>query len=404
MRMQLHYDTETEAFRADLRAWLAANLPEPAELREEPSLSSGHIPDWARAWQQRLFDAGWLVPGWPPELGGRNATPVQQLVYFEELAEIPVQRSYNIQGLTIIAPSIRDYGSPQQQDRYLLRTLRGELSWCLGMSEPGAGSDLASLSARAELRGEYFVLNGQKVWTSGAAHADLCFCFVRTDPDAPKHRGISVLIVDMRSPGVAVRPLPEIIDPDHADFNEVFFDDVEVPRENLVGELDQGWAISAGSLAHERGMLWTTQAARIEKKTRELIALGARTTARGTRLGDDSAFRDAVAAIYVAGQALKFMGYRGFAKAARGEASPEHSVLKLLGSELEQHLALVAADALGAEALDVEWDRHASYDESTEPPPWSIQYLRSFSNTIAGGTSEIQRNIIAQRVLGLPRR
>ena len=402
--MQLHYDSETEAFRVELRAWLAENLPQPAAMREEPSLSSGHIPDWARAWQQRLFDAGWLVPGWPPELGGRNATPIQQLVYFEELAEIPVMRSYNIQGLTIIAPSIQDYGSPLQRERYLVQSLRAELSWCLGMSEPGAGSDLASLSTRAELRGDHFVLNGQKVWTSGAAHADLCFCFVRTDPEAPKHRGISVLIVDMQSPGITVRPLPEITNPDHADFNEVFFDDVVVPGDNLVGKLNQGWAISAGSLAHERGMLWTSQAARIEKKTDELVALGNRTSARGTRLGDDTAFRDAVAALYVEGQALKFMGYRGFARAARGEASPEHSVLKLVGSELEQRLALTAAEALGVEALDVEWDRHASYDDATGAPPWSIQYLRSFSNTIAGGTSEIQRNIIAQRVLGMPRR
>ena len=402
--MQLHYDAETEAFRAELRAWLADNLPDPAVMRAAPSRSSGDIPEWARAWQRRLFDAGWLVPGWPRELGGRDATPVQQLVYFEELAEIPVMRSYNIQGLTIIVPSIREYGSPEQRERYLLQSLRAELSWCLGMSEPGAGSDLASLSSRAERSGDHFVLNGQKVWTSGAAHANLCFCFVRTDPDAPKHRGISVLIVDMQSPGITVRPLPDITNPEHADFNEVFFDDVRVPAENLVGELNRGWAISTASLAHERGMLWTSQTARIEKKTEELIALGNRTSARGSRLGDDAAFRDAVAALYVEGQALKFMGYRGFAKAARGEASPEHSVLKLVGSELEQRLALLAADALGAEALDVEWDRHASYDDASGPPPWSIQYLRSFSNTIAGGTSEIQRNIIAQRVLGLPRR
>jgi alkylation response protein AidB-like acyl-CoA dehydrogenase len=373
-------------------------------MRAAPSRSSGDIPEWARAWQRRLFDAGWLVPGWPRELGGRDATAVQQLVYFEELAEIPVMRSYNIQGLTIIVPSIREYGSPEQRERYLLQSLHAELSWCLGMSEPGAGSDLASLSSRAERSGDHFVLNGQKVWTSGAAHADLCFCFVRTDPDAPKHRGISVLIVDMQSPGITVRPLPDITNPEHADFNEVFFDDVRVPAENLVGELNRGWAISTASLAHERGMLWTSQTARIEKKTEELIALGNRTSARGSRLGDDAAFRDAVAALYVDGQALKFMGYRGFAKAARGEASPEHSVLKLVGSELEQRLALLAADALGAEALDVEWDRHASYDDASGPPPWSIQYLRSFSNTIAGGTSEIQRNIIAQRVLGLPRR
>ena len=372
-------------------------------MRAAPSLSSAHLPDWARAWQQRLFEAGWLVPGWLPELGGRNATPVQQLVYFEEFARIPVMRSYNIQGLTIIAPSIQDYGSEAQKARYVLPTLRAELAWCLGMSEPGAGSDLASLSTRAEAVDDHFVVSGQKVWTSGAAHADYCFCFVRTEPDAPKHRGISVLVIDMKSAGIRVRPLPELTNPEQADFNEVFFDAVRVPAENLIGERGQGWSISSGSLAHERGMLWTTQAARIERKLEEIVALGEREAPGGGRLRDDPRFRDRVAALYVDGQALKFMGHRGFGKFARGEASPEHSVLKLVGSELEQRMCLVATEVLGAGALDVSYDP-GLFDVAEGAPPWSLQYLRSFGNTIAGGTSEIQRNIIAQRVLGLPRR
>ncbi len=157
--MHLRYDVATERFRAELQSWLAENQPDPEVVRADPWLSSGHITDWARAWQQRLFDAGWLVPGWPPELGGRNATPVQQLVYFEEMACIPLMRSSNVQGLTIIAPSIRDYGSEDQKRRYLVPTLRGEISWCLGMSEPGAGSDLAALSTRANLEGDLFVVN-----------------------------------------------------------------------------------------------------------------------------------------------------------------------------------------------------------------------------------------------------
>jgi alkylation response protein AidB-like acyl-CoA dehydrogenase len=401
--MKLEYDAETESFRAELRGWLADNLASADEIRAAPSLSSAHLPDWARAWQQRLFEAGWLVPGWPPERGGRNATPVQQLVYFEEFARIPVMRSYNIQGLTIIAPSIQDYGSEEQKVRYVLPTLRAEIAWCLGMSEPGAGSDLASLSTRAEAVDDHFVVSGQKVWTSGAAHADYCFCFVRTEPDAPKHRGISVLIIDMKSDGIRVRPLPELTNPEHADFNEVFFDAVRVPAENLVGERGQGWSISSGSLAHERGMLWTTQAARIERKLEEIAALGEREAPGGGQLRDDPRFRDRVAALYVDGQALKFMGYRGFGKFARGEASPEHSVLKLVGSELEQQMCLVATEALGAGALDISYDP-GLFDVAEGAPPWSLQYLRSFCNTIAGGTSEIQRNIIAQRVLGLPRR
>jgi alkylation response protein AidB-like acyl-CoA dehydrogenase len=400
--MRLRYDEQTESFRRELRAWLLENQPDPGDMRREPWLSSAHLTPWARAWQRRQFDAGWLVPGWPPELGGRNATPVQQLVYFEELARIPAMRSYNVQGLTIIAPSIRDYGSEAQIERFLLPTLRGEVSWCLGMSEPGAGSDLASLSTRAILEDDIFVVNGQKVWTSGAAHADFCFCFVRTDPQAPKHRGISVLILDMQTPGIQVRPLPELTDPERADFNEVFFENVEVPRENLVGELNGGWSITTGSLAHERGMLWTSQVARLEQKIDDLIAMGDRPAPGGGRLGDDARFRDQVAALYVESQALKFMGYRGFARVARGHASPEHSVMKLLGSELEQRLCLTAMEALGPAGLDVAFERHA-YDETEGAPPWARQYLYTFGNTIAGGTSEIQRNIIAQRVLGLPR-
>ena len=216
--MRLHYDDETERFRSELRAWLEENQPTREEMRRDPSISSAHLPDWAHAWQRRLFDAGWLVPGWPPELGGRDATPVQQLVYFEEMAKIRPMRSYNQQGLTIIAPSIRDYGNPEQQERYVMPTLLGDMTWCLGMSEPGAGSDLASLATRAEVHPDHFVVRGQKVWTSGAAQADYCFCFVRTDPDAPKHRGISVLIIDMHSAGIDVRPMPGLMDRERSQF------------------------------------------------------------------------------------------------------------------------------------------------------------------------------------------
>ncbi len=399
--MKLHYDDATERFRAELRAWLEENQPDVAAVRADPSRSSAHVPEWARAWQERLFDAGWLVPGWPPELGGRNATPVQQLVYFEEMARIPVMRSYNPQGLTIIAPSLRDFASPAQQARFLVPSLRAQITWCLGMSEPGAGSDLAGLQTRAELQGDRFLVTGQKVWTSGAAHSDFCFCFVRTDSEAPKHRGISVLVIDMRSPGIDVRSMPELTDRERADFNEVFFDGVVVPRENLVGPLNQGWSMAAGSLAHERGMLWTSQAARLEQQIDRLRELARTPGSDGRRLGEDAVFRDRVASLYVDVQALRCMGYRGFAKFAHGEAAPEHSVLKLFGSEIEQRLCLVALEAQGAEGLDVDWAGFGMMGD--REPPWANRYLHTFANTIAGGTSEIQRNIIAQRVLGLPR-
>jgi alkylation response protein AidB-like acyl-CoA dehydrogenase len=267
------------------------------------------------------------------------------------------------------------------------------------MSEPGAGSDLAALSTRAVLAGDAFIVNGQKVWTSGAHHADWCFCFVRTDPDVPKHRGISVLIIDMASPGVICRPLPELTERDFADFNEVFFTEVEVPAENLVGELNRGWEMAHGSLGHERGMLWIGSVANVERGVEALVDLADERGADGRRLGDDTRFRDAVASLYIDSQAARFLGYRGFAKFERGEPAPEHALLKLFTSETERRVYLTAVEALGPDGLD---------DDRTGPPmwregSWATQYLRSFSGTIAGGTSEIQRNIIAERVLGLPR-
>jgi alkylation response protein AidB-like acyl-CoA dehydrogenase len=401
--VQLHYDAETEEFRTELRAWLEANQPTLEEMRDEPVTSSAHLTGWARRWQRRLFDAGLLVPGWPPELGGRSLSPVQQLVYHEEMAKFPLGRSANPQGLDIIAPSILDYGSDLLQERYLGPTLRAEIAWCLGMSEPGAGSDLAALSTRAEVHDEHFVVSGQKIWTSGAHHADHCFCFVRTDPAAPKHRGISVVIIDMKTPGIRVRPLPELSRPDHVDFNEVFFDGVVVPRDHLVGTLNQGWSISTGSLAHERGMMWLASAARLDRTIARLRELAGERAPDGQRIGDSESFRDQLAGLYVDSQAMWFMGYRGFAKFARGEISPEHSVLKLFGTELNQRAALLATEAQGVDALDVDFEG-AGYDDSFGRPPWMTEYLQTYRGTISAGTSEIQRNIIAQRVLGLPRR
>jgi alkylation response protein AidB-like acyl-CoA dehydrogenase len=262
------------------------------------------------------------------------------------------------------------------------------------MSEPGAGSDLASLSTRAVLDGDRFVVNGQKVWTSGAHHADWCLCFVRSDPAAPKHRGISALIIDMRSPGITCRPLPELTEPHQADFNEVFFTDVSVPAANLLGQLHDGWRITQGSLSHERGMLWISNAHSVQRGVEELIELG-----RERGESDDDVFRDHVASLVIDAQAIMLLGYRGFGKFSRGQASPEHLMLKLYSSEVERRLYLTGLEALGAEAIDSSILGPANWRQGS----WAAQYLRSFSGTIAGGTSEIQRNILAERVLGLPR-
>lgn len=417
--MRLAPDESLLTFRRELEEWLEDNLPS-SDMTTETRKSSAYLPGWARDWQRKLYDQGYLVPGWPPELGGRNSTPQEQMAYFEVLAERQIPRALNPQGLSICAASIVEFGNDEQREKYAIPTLKGELTWCIGMSEPNAGSDLASLSTRAELRDDYFVVNGQKVWTSGAHDADYCMCFVRTNPDVPKHRGISVLIIDMHSEGVTCRPLPELTDPHHADFDEVFFTDVKVPAANLVGELDKGWAVSQGSLRHERGMLWIMNVARVGRTVNGLVRLAGRDNGRGGVFGDDPRFSELVAELAMDVAAMRCLGYRGFAKATRGEMPSEHMVLKMFSSESERRAALVGVEVLGAGSLSVdsfgpnrfdEWDIEHFGQPVFEPGltnsfddgGWAIQYLRSFAGTIAGGTSEIQRNIVAERLLGMPR-
>jgi alkylation response protein AidB-like acyl-CoA dehydrogenase len=391
--MHLQFSDEDEAFRAELCEWLEHNPP-PSEEEEaaHPSRSSADQRPWSIRWQRTLFDAGYLVPGWPPELGGRNANAVQQMIYFDELTRRKILRTRNPQGLSIITPSIVDHGTDAQKERFAIPTLRAEISWCLGMSEPNAGSDLASLSTRAVQDGDRFIVNGQKVWTSGAQHADWCFCFVRTDTSVPKHKGISVLIIDMKTPGIEHRPIAELTDPYYADFNEVFFTDVEVPAENLVGTLNDGWRLAGGSLAHERAMLWINYAYECAEVVEHLVQIG-------KDRGAGERYRDLVASAYIDAQAMQFIGYRGFAKFTKGQAAPEHSLLKLFGSESLQRALLIGTEELGADGLDLEMDAPSIWRTGS----MATQYLRSFSSTIPGGTSEIQRNIIAERVLGLPR-
>lgn len=402
--MRLRFDPAVEAFRVELVGWLAANRPDPGEMAADPCLSTGHAPDWVRRWTRRMFDDGWLVPGWPPERGGRDAGPIETLVYLEVLAQAKVPRTANVQGLGIIAPSIIDHGTEDQIRDFALPILRGEATACLGMSEPGAGSDLAALSTRAVRDGDRWVIAGQKVWTSGAHHADFCFLFCRTDPEAPKHQGISVLLVPMDAPGITVRPLPEIIRPEHPDLNEVFFDDVEVPVENLVGKLNDGWAMANGSLAHERGMVWVGAVMGLEESLERLRAEAPPLLSR-LAAAERAVAVDQIVQVAIDTQAARCLGYRGFAKLVRGGTAPEQALMKLYASEARQRLAAVAAEIQGADALEVGSvanDGHLAIDEPQGT--WLEQYFQSFANTISAGTSEIQRTIIAERVLGLPRR
>jgi alkylation response protein AidB-like acyl-CoA dehydrogenase len=394
--VQLTFDADVEEFRAEFAAFLDANLPDAAVTGERPR-SSSDIPEWARSWQRLLFDSGWLLPGNPPEFGGRNATLLQQYVYLEELSRHRIYQSFNPQGVGIIAASLLSFGTPEQKQRWAVPILRAEMTASLGMSEPGAGSDLASLKTRAVLssdsEGDHFVVNGQKVWTSGAHHADVLLTFVRTDPEAPKHKGISALLIPTDTPGVVRRPFASVSDIEDVDFNEVFFTDARVPAENLVGELNAGWRVATGSLGHERAMLWLGYADMLH-------ALSAESSPSGP------VQRDRYATLVMDCHALRLMGSATLAKAARGEEDvPAQSVLKLLGSEAMQRACEDALNAKGGDGLVLRGVTapFAPLNLDSHYGSWFDRYTRTFAATIAGGTSEIQRNIIAERVLGLPR-
>ena len=396
--MKLTFDDGVETFRAEFRAWLDANAPTVDERAAEPALGSAHLPGWARSWTRRMFDDGWLVPGWPPERGGRNAGPVETLVYLEELMAAGIPRTTNPQGLGIVAPSLLDFGDEAQIRDYAMPILRGERAACLGMSEPGAGSDLASLSTRAVLDGDHFVVNGQKVWTSGARYADFCFLFCRTDPDAPRHKGISVLLLDMTTPGVTIRPLAEIVHPERADLNEVFLDDVVVPREHLVGRMNDGWAMANGSLAHERGMVWLGSVLGLDDYVHRLLDEAPQRLARHGA-AERAVHADRIASSYVDALAARALGYRGFAKLVRGGSAPEQALMKAFCSEAHRRACLVGSELAGDEAVDLAEPGHVAGSICS----WIELYFMSFGATISAGSSEIQRNIIAEKVLGLPR-
>lgn len=385
--MRLADDPEVEEFRTEFAAFLDAHLPAEAEA-DERSRSSGHIPGWARRWQRTLFDAGWLLPGRPAEYGGRNATLPQQLAHLEELARRRIYHSFNPQGLGIIAASLLSFGTEEQKRRWAVPILRAEITAALGMSEPDAGSDLASLRTRAVGQGDDFIVNGQKIWTSGAHDADVLLTFVRTDPEAPKHKGISALLIPTDTDGVVRRPFGSIAAEDDLDFNEVFFTDVRVDRANLVGPLNEGWRVANGSLGHERTLLWLSYAERLEDLVRDAADIGGGQEWYATLLMDL--------------QALRLLGYR---QLGPDRDPAEISVLKLLGSEAVQSASLYALEARGAEGLPHPARTGPYHHMNNEDfiAGWFERYARSFAGTIAGGTSEIQRNIIAERLLGLPR-
>jgi alkylation response protein AidB-like acyl-CoA dehydrogenase len=380
--VDLRDTSEEAAFRADLRAWIDANLTD--EIRK------GRFEEAGREWSRKLYDAGYAGLTWPKEYGGESAPYSHQAIFLEEMARAEAPPHLGVIGLGMAGPTIIAHGSEAQKADRLEKILSTEEIWCQGFSEPGAGSDLSAVrtTARLALEGDHFVVSGQKVWSSFAHIADWCLLVTRSDPDSERHAGLTYLIVDMHSPGVEVRPLRQITG--EAEFNEIFFTDVKVPVENVLGDVGGGWQVAMTTLLHERGTLGFALTAGLESQIRKLIALA-------KERGATPVQRDAIAREWIGLQAVRYTNYRSLTALMKtGIPGPEGSGAKLWWSEANQRVTKLALELLGSEAQLLNgggrWNGY-----------WQHQQLRSRGNTIEAGTSEILRNIIAERVLGLPR-
>jgi len=382
---------DIDVFRAELRAWLAANVPHDLHPEEAAKLGDAERMRRLRAWQRTLAEHRWIAINWPEEFGGRGAGIPEQIAYVEEMARASAPEVIGNLGIGIAGPPIIAYGTEAQKRRFLPRILACDDLWCFGFSEPGAGSDLASLRTQATLDGDHFVLNGQKVWTTLAHHADWCVVLARTDPSTRRAKGVSCLLVDMKSPGITVRPLRQITG--EADFNEVFFENVRVPKENLLGELHEGWQIAVSALQNERGILYVVGMQILLKEQRDKLLAFAR--ARGA--GRDPILRQELAKAYLGTETFRMTCQRTLAKLMRfGFPGPESAIIKLHWTELTQMMPQLGMEILGTEGL--------LYD-AAESGSSLLQraYLSARAASIASGTSEIMRGIIAMQVLGLPR-
>ena len=380
-------DTPDEAqFRSELCAWFEANLP--AGLRGHPGGAARYADDAVRDWSRALYEAGYVGLTWPKDYGGGGKPYSYQAIFLEEMARAEAPQHLGVIGLGMAGPTIVARGTEAQKARYLQRILSADEIWCQGFSEPGAGSDLSAVRTSARLEGSHFVVDGQKVWSSYAHIADWCILVTRSDPASEGHAGLTYLIVDMKAPGVEVRPLRQITG--EAEFNEIFFDGVEVPVENVIGDVGGGWQVAMTTLLHERGTLGFALTAALEVTVGKLIEL-----ARDR--GATPVQRDAIAREWIELQALRYTAYRSLSALMKtGIPGPEGSILKQQWSEAMQRVTKLALELLGPDAqLLADNAPYAGY--------WQHAQLRSRGNTIEAGTSEILRNIIAERVLGLPR-
>ena len=391
--MDFHFTPAQEIFRQELRTWLAANVPQNnGPLRHlQPQASAADLV-FLKDWQRTVYEGGWAGISWPKEYGGRGASLIERMIFDEEMANHKAPGLLNVLGLEIVGPTIIVYGTEEQKKKHLAAILSGEDIWSQGYSEPNSGSDLGSLQTRAVDQGDHFLVNGQKVWTSLARYANWCLLLVRTDPDAPKHNGLSALLVDMKSPGITIKPLRTMTG--ESEFNEVFFENVQVPKANLLGEVNQGWKVIITSLMFERqglGFYFTFAQKRTYDDLRAWLCDSDSASGR-----TDRRFRQKMAQAYIDCEVLKLNNYRALTRLLRGNpAGPEGSIAKLHWAETNQRMQDLAVAMQGTAGQ--------LYDEAEAEHYWQYGFLRARANTIEGGTSEILRNIIAERVLQLPK-
>jgi alkylation response protein AidB-like acyl-CoA dehydrogenase len=393
--MDLTLTVEEKQFRDELRTWLEANVPKDwNEWREKPIEES--FP-YLRAWQWKLYEGGWAAVSWPKEYGGRSASLMQQSIFWEEMARVEAPPMANSLGLGLIGPTIIAYGTDAQKKRYVPKILSAEEIWCQGFSEPNAGSDLASLQTEARLDGDHYAVNGQKVWTSYGWVGDWCEVVVRTDSSVPKHKGLTVLLIDMKSPGVEVRPLRQMTG--ESEFGEIFFRDVRVPKENVLGKLNDGWNVAVSTLMYERGSYGARLHLIFRRNISRLIELARTLQRNGHTAEQDPLIRQKLAQCYAEIEIMRLNQMRAFSRiTATGVPGPEGSIQKIFWSELNQRVQQIAQELLGPYG-----QLQAGDPLAPDKGMWSYGYLRTRGNTIEAGTSEVQRNIIGHFVLGLPR-
>jgi alkylation response protein AidB-like acyl-CoA dehydrogenase len=393
--MDLNLTAEETKFRNELRLWLEANVPKDwNEWREKPLEESF---SYLRDWQRKLYEGGWAAVSWPKEYGGRSATLMEQSLFWEEMARVEAPPMANSLGLGLIGPTIIAYGTDEQKKRFIPKILSAEEIWCQGFSEPNAGSDLASLQTEARLDGDHYVVNGQKVWTSYGWIGSWCELVVRTDPTVAKHKGLSVLLIDMKSPGVEVRPLKQMTG--ESEFNELFFRDVRVPVENILGRVNDGWNVAVSTLMYERGSYGARLHLLFKRSINRLIELSRTFQKDGHAAAQDPLTRQKLAQCYAEIEIMRWNQLRAFSRiTATGVPGPEGSIQKIFWSELNQRVQQIAQELFGPYGQLVAGDSHA-----VDNGIWSYGYLRTRGNTIEAGTSEVQRNIIGHFVLGLPR-